>query len=73
MKPSEEFLAPRTLSVPHYLEKVYWWAYVRPQAVQVFEREWLVNLILFNNYGRLRDAALAELGDTVHGLSLIHI
>jgi ubiquinone/menaquinone biosynthesis C-methylase UbiE len=54
--------APRTVPTPGYLEQVYWWAYVHPNAVQLFEREWLVNLILFNNYGRLRDAALAELG-----------
>ncbi|HEX3139128.1 MAG TPA: rhodoquinone biosynthesis methyltransferase RquA [Rhizobacter sp.] len=70
MKASDEFLAPCALSVPHYLEKTYWWAYVHPNAVQVFEREWLVNLILFNNYGRLRDDALAELGDTVQGRTL---
>jgi ubiquinone/menaquinone biosynthesis C-methylase UbiE len=71
MKPSVEFQAPRTaLPVPPYLEDTYWWAYVHPNAVQVFEREWLVNLILFNNYGRLRDAALAELGDTLRGHTL---
>ena len=29
--------------VPRYLEQVYWWAYVHPNAVHVFEREWLVN------------------------------
>jgi ubiquinone/menaquinone biosynthesis C-methylase UbiE len=56
--------------IPRYLEKVYWWAYVHPKAVHVFEREWLVNLILFNNYGRLRDAALAELGGVVGGKTL---
>jgi ubiquinone/menaquinone biosynthesis C-methylase UbiE len=38
--------------------------------VHVFEREWLVNAILFGNYGRLRDAALAELGSTVPGKTL---
>ncbi len=56
--------------IPRYLEQVYWWAYVHPNAVQLFEREWLVNLILFGNYGRLRDAALTELGATVHGRTL---
>jgi ubiquinone/menaquinone biosynthesis C-methylase UbiE len=61
-------LAP--LPIPRYLEQVYWWAYVHPKAVHLFEREWLVNLILFNNYGRLRDAALADLGETVHGRTL---
>lgn len=59
-----------TLPVPGYLEQDYWWAYVHPQAVEVFERQWLVNLILFGHYGRLRDAALAELGEVVHGHTL---
>ncbi|MEO5671124.1 MAG: rhodoquinone biosynthesis methyltransferase RquA [Ramlibacter sp.] len=66
-------LAPagaHTLPIPHYLQQVYWWAYVHPKAVQLFEREWLVNLILFGNYGRLRDAALAELGETITGKTL---
>jgi ubiquinone/menaquinone biosynthesis C-methylase UbiE len=43
---------------------------VHPHAVRVFEREWLVNLILFGNYGRLRDAALAELGTALRGSTL---
>lgn len=60
----------RTLAIPKYLEQVYWWAYVHPRAVHVFEREWLVNLILFGNYGRLRDAALADLGETITGQTL---
>jgi ubiquinone/menaquinone biosynthesis C-methylase UbiE len=68
--PAFELTPPRSLAIPRYLEQVYWWAYVHPKAVHVFEREWLVNLILFGNYGRLRDAALAELGDTVHGKTL---
>jgi ubiquinone/menaquinone biosynthesis C-methylase UbiE len=58
------------LPIPRYLEQVYWWAYVHPKAVHLFERDWLVNAILFGNYGRLRDAALAELGDTVQGRTL---
>ncbi len=48
-------------SIPRYLSQVYWWAYVHPRAVKVFEREWLVNLILFGNYDRLRDMALESL------------
>ena len=62
-----ERVAPRTLAIPRYMEQVYWWAYVHPRAIHVFEREWLVNAILFGNYGRLRDAALADLGDPVAG------
>jgi ubiquinone/menaquinone biosynthesis C-methylase UbiE len=63
-------LIPQGPPIPSYLEKVYWWAYVHPHAVHVFEREWLVNAILFGNYGRLRDAALAELGATIAGRTL---
>jgi len=49
-------------AIPDYLQKIYWWAYLHPNAVRVFERQWLVNLILWGNFARLRDAALAELG-----------
>ena len=62
--------APRALAIPRYMEQVYWWAYVHPRAVHVFEREWLVNAILFGNYSRLRDTALAELGTPVEGRTL---
>src|SRR6185369_1576556 len=41
------FTAPAALAVPKYLDQTYWWAYVHPKAVQVFERDWLVNTILF--------------------------
>lgn len=57
----------RTLAIPRYLEQAYWWAYVHPRAVRLFEREWLVNAILFGNYARLRDAALRALGERIHG------
>ena len=56
--------------VPYYLKTHYWWAYVHPRAVKVFERQWLTNLILWGNYGRLRDAALGELGDSLPGRTL---
>ena len=49
-----------TLAIPAYLEQTYWWAYVHPWAVRVFEREWLVNMILWGNYARLRDAGPAD-------------
>src|SRR5262245_3872765 len=56
--------------IPAYLTTHYWWAYVHPNAVRVFERPWLVNLILWGNYGRLRDVALDELGAALPGRSL---
>ena len=56
--------------MPRYLEQAYWWAYVHPRAVRLFERQWLVNLILWGNYDRLRDAALAALGGRLDGRTL---
>ncbi|MDR3369846.1 rhodoquinone biosynthesis methyltransferase RquA [Rhodoferax sp.] len=53
--------------VPDYLEKTYWWAYTHPNAVRVFERQWLVNLILWGNFSRLRDLALQEMGEVITG------
>jgi ubiquinone/menaquinone biosynthesis C-methylase UbiE len=62
---------PRSsLEVPDYLSTHYWWAYIHPKAVWLFERRWLVNLILWGNYGRLRDAALTELGVMLPGTTL---
>jgi len=57
-------------AVPHYLRAHYWWAYIHPRAVRLFERQWLVNLILWGNYAQLRDAALAELGESLAGRTL---
>jgi ubiquinone/menaquinone biosynthesis C-methylase UbiE len=47
--------------IPAYLSETYWWAYLHPNAVRIFEREWLVNLILWGNMSRLTDAAIEEL------------
>jgi ubiquinone/menaquinone biosynthesis C-methylase UbiE len=48
------------VTVPDYLMRHYWWAYVHPKAPRVFDRLWLINLILLGNYNRMRRAALAE-------------
>jgi len=62
--------APAHVAIPAYLARVYWWAYVHPRAIRVFEREWLVNLILFGNYRSLGDLALAALGERLAGSTL---
>jgi len=62
--------AQQLRSIPDYLQRNYWWAYVHPSAVRVFERQWLVNFILCGNFALLRDAALDELGPAIHGRSL---
>lgn len=58
------------LAVPGYLQQTYWWAYVHPNAVRLFERQWIVNLILWGNFARLRDAALDALGQRLDGRTL---
>jgi ubiquinone/menaquinone biosynthesis C-methylase UbiE len=57
-------------AIPAYLHETYWWAYVHPKAVRLFERQWLVNLILWGNFAKLRDAALDELGESIPGSTL---
>lgn len=69
-EPLEFDKTPVRVSVPAYLQKIYWWAYVHPNAIKVFEREWLVNLILFGNYDGLRDAALEDVGTQAEGKTL---
>lgn len=58
------------LAVPAYLQQTYWWAYLHPIGVRFFERQWLVNCILWGNFARLRDAALDELGVSITGETL---
>lgn len=55
------------VSVPNYLEETYWWAYLHPKGVRFFERQWIVNTILWGNFSRLRDAALAEIEPNQRG------
>lgn len=57
-------------AIPEYLHETYWWAYVHPTAVRLFERQWLVNLILWGNFARLRDAALEAMGAPTRGRTL---
>jgi ubiquinone/menaquinone biosynthesis C-methylase UbiE len=70
MTADTQTLARAAPAIPAYLSSVYWWAYIHPRAVRLFEREWLVNLILWGNYARLRDAALAALGGPLPGRTL---
>ncbi|OSM04871.1 putative type 11 methyltransferase [Magnetofaba australis IT-1] len=58
------------MPIPDYLQETYWWAYVDPRAVTFFERQWLVNLILWGNFTRLRDLALAVMAPHMDGRSL---
>ena len=46
--------------IPEYLQDTYWWAYLHPNSFYFFEREWVVNLILWGNMKRLTQAVLGE-------------
>jgi len=60
----------RAVAVPGYLLDLYWWAYIHPSGVRLFERQWLVNCILLGNFARLREAALEALGQDLAGRTL---
>jgi len=47
--------------IPEYLQDTYWWAYLHPNSFYFFEREWVVNLILWGNMKRLTAAVLDEM------------
>jgi len=57
--PEAEHLAPLVPpSIPDYLQDTYWWAYLHPKSFWFFEREWVVNLILWGNMKKLTNAVL---------------
>lgn len=66
----ERGISQRPVAIPAYLQQTYWWAYIHPNAVHVFERQWLVNLILWGNFARLRDVALDDMGGSLAGRTL---
>jgi len=47
--------------IPDYLQDTYWWAYLHPKSFYFFEREWVVNLILWGNMKKLTNAVLDEM------------
>ena len=59
-----------TAPIPDYLEKYYWWAYVRPGAVRFFERQWLIELILLRNYKALAKAVFDDVGTSTEAAVL---
>lgn len=59
-------------SIPDYLQDTYWWAYLHPKSFWFFEREWVVNLILWGNMNRLTRAALDEMS-TRHDRDVLQV
>lgn len=60
------------VALPEYLQQTYWWAYLHPRGVSFFERQWLVNFILWGNYVTLRDSVFAELTG-LHGGKVLQV
>ena len=52
--------------IPDYLQDTYWWAYLHPKSFWFFEREWVVNLILWGNMKKLTNAVLDDLDLHTH-------
>jgi len=48
-------------AIPDYLQDTYWWAYLHPKSFWFFEREWVVNLILWGNMKKLTNTVLDEM------------
>lgn len=61
---------PSSVTIPDYLRNTYWWAYLHPRGVRLFERRWLINLILFGNYKRLCDEVIKLVGKNATGSTL---
>jgi len=57
------FEVNKDIKIPPYLHETYWWAYLHPNGVKLFDSTWMVNSILFGNYKRLRDNVLADLNE----------
>jgi len=57
-RPAAVMSAPE---IPEYLQDTYWWAYLHPKSFYFFEREWVVNLILWGNMKRLTESVLQEM------------
>jgi ubiquinone/menaquinone biosynthesis C-methylase UbiE len=53
---------PIDVDIPRYLVERYWWAYLHPAAIAFFDHPWIVNLILWGNFDRLRRAAFDSFG-----------
>ena len=52
--------------IPDYLQDTYWWAYLHPKALHFFEREWVVNLILWGNMRTRTQAVISDMAVRPH-------
>lgn len=61
MSPSVPVAEAFAQEVPAYVEDNYWWAYLRPASLVVFDHTLVVSAILWGWYNRLKRAAFAEI------------
>ena len=57
-------------ALPDYLVRHYRWAYLRPTSLRIFDRPLVVSAILWGQYRRLSNAALAEIAPGANVLQL---
>jgi len=61
---------PASPTIPGYLRRHYWWAYLRPASLRAFDHPAVVSAILWGQYHRLSDAVLAEIAPGANLLQL---
>lgn len=61
-------------ALPDYLERTYWWAYLRPASIRIFDHKVIVSAILWGQYRRLSDTVLTRIasGDRVLQLACVY-
>ncbi len=69
----EQIPATDGLGVPSYMEEVYDWAYINPRNVELLDRPWIVDVLLFGNARRLMSAALNEITPAHKVLMAAHV
>ena len=58
--------------VPDYLARYYWWAYLWPWGIWLFEHQPVINAILFGQYDKLLNKTLAQV-ETRSGARLLQL
>lgn len=61
---------PKSRALPDYLERYYWWAYLRPSSLLIFDHRPVVEAILWGQYRRLCDAVIADVDPATSVLQL---
>jgi len=52
--------SPAPVALPTYLRDVYAWAYLNPRSIRLLDQRMVASAILWGNYARLVEAAIAQ-------------